>query len=505
MIKKIFNLNRLSKILEKKRRGKKIVLCHGVFDLVHVGHIEHFKIAKSFGDLLVVTVTTDKYINKGPGRPYFNAQLRQNFLESIKYIDYVAEIDSPSALEGIKLIKPDIYCKGKDYKENSKDITNKIKKEILEVKKNNGKIIYTDEITFSSSKLLNISKIGQNEDQNKIIKDIKKKYTYKDIENILNNLIKSNVLVIGEIIIDQYNFCEPLGKSGKDPIMMFRNIYNEKYAGGTAAIANHISSFLKNVKLISTIGHKRDNENFIKKNLKKNIKTYFLPKEKSPTIIKEKYIDHITNNKLIGFYHFNDSQLKNKEEEKISKLIIKYLKKVDTVVMADYGHGMISNKLAKLICKKSNFLVVNAQINAANSSHHTLNKYKKLDALIINESELRHELRDRNSSIEVLVKLLIKNKDINYVVVTSGSKGAKLFDNIKKKFYQVPSFTNNVVDKIGSGDAMMSLFSIILQKTKDPKLSIFLGSLAAAQAVQIVGNKKSIEKNSILKTLQHVL
>lgn len=505
MIKKIFNLNQLSKILEKKRRGKKIVLCHGVFDLVHVGHIEHFKKAKSFGDILVVTVTTDKFINKGPGRPYFNSQLRQNFLESISCIDYVAEIDSPSVIEGIKIIKPDIYCKGKDYKDHSKDITNKIKKEIAEVKKNNGKILYTDEITFSSSKLLNLGKIGQNENQNKIISDIKGKYSYRDIEIILNDIVKTKVLVIGEIILDYYNFCEPLGKSGKDPIMMFRNIYNEKYAGGTAAIANHISSFLKNVDLVSTIGDKKDNESFIKKNLKKNIKTNLIPKENSPTIIKEKYIDHITNNKIIGFYHFNDSQLNDEQEKKTSKIISKITNNADMVVMADYGHGMISNKLAKLICKKSNFLVVNAQINAANSSHHTLNKYKKLDALIINESELRHELRDRNSSIDVLVKLLIKNKDINYVVVTSGSKGAKLFDNIKKKFYQVPSFTNNVVDKIGSGDAMMSLFSIILQKTKDPKLSIFLGSLAAAQAVQIVGNKKSIEKNIILKTLQHVL
>ena len=502
---KIFNLKQLSKILEKKRRGKKIVLCHGVFDLVHVGHIEHFKKAKLLGDLLVVTVTTDKYINKGPGRPYFNSQLRQSFLESIKYIDYVAEIDSPSALEGIKLIKPNIYCKGKDYKDASKDITNKIKKEISEVKKYNGKIVYTNEITFSSSKLLNTNKIGLGKDQIKIISDIKKKYTYKDIEIILNDLSKNKVLVIGEVIVDQYNFCEPLGKSGKDPIMMFRNINNEKYAGGTAAIANHVASFSNNIKLLSTIGNKRENESFIKKNLKKSIKTYFFPKENSSTIVKEKYIDHITNNKLIGFYNFNDSQLNSYEEKKINMIISKYLNKMDTVVMADYGHGMISNKVAKLICNKSKFLVVNAQINAANSSHHTLNKYDRLDAIIINESELRHELRDRSSSIEILVKLLIRNLKINYVVVTSGSKGAKLFDNIDKKFYHSPSFTNNVIDKIGSGDAMMSLFSIILQKTRDPQLSIFLGSLAAAQAVQILGNKKSIDKKIILKTLQHIL
>jgi sugar/nucleoside kinase (ribokinase family) len=166
---------------------------------------------------------------------------------------------------------------------------------------------------------------------------------------------------------------------------------------------------------------------------------------------------------------------------------------------------MISNKIAKEICNNSKFLVVNAQVNAANSHHHTLNKYLKLDAMIINESELRHELRDRISSIADLIKTFVKNKNLKFIVVTSGSKGAILHDVKKNKVYSAPSFTDKVIDKIGSGDAMMSVFSIVLQKTLDPQLALFLGSLAAAQAVQIIGNSKSIDKNSMLKMLQHLL
>ena len=153
MKKKIFDLNKLALVISKKRKRKKVVLCHGVFDLVHVGHIEHFKKAKTYGDILVVTITTDRFINKGPDRPYFSSKLRQAFLQSIEYIDYVAEVDSPSALLSIKSIKPDFYCKGKDYIDKKKDITNQIQKEISEVKKNKGKIIFTEGVTFSSSKL----------------------------------------------------------------------------------------------------------------------------------------------------------------------------------------------------------------------------------------------------------------------------------------------------------------------------------------------------------------
>jgi rfaE bifunctional protein nucleotidyltransferase chain/domain len=146
---KIFSLNNLSKILLQDRNRKKIVLCHGVFDLVHIGHVEHFRKAKSLGDILVVTITADEFVNKGPGRPYFDTNLRQKFLSSLEMIDYVSVVNSLSAVEAIRSIRPNFYCKGRDYKDNSKDITNKIKKEIYELKKVNGKIIYTEEVTFS--------------------------------------------------------------------------------------------------------------------------------------------------------------------------------------------------------------------------------------------------------------------------------------------------------------------------------------------------------------------
>ena len=153
---KIFNLNQLSKIIKKKKSfGQKIVLCHGAYDLVHYGHISHFKKAKEYGDILIVTITTDKFINKGPNRPYFNQDIRKKFLASIDCIDYVAEVNSPSAIEAIKQIKPNYYCKGQEYKNFKNDITKKIKDEIRHLEKNNGKIIYTNEVTFSSSKILN--------------------------------------------------------------------------------------------------------------------------------------------------------------------------------------------------------------------------------------------------------------------------------------------------------------------------------------------------------------
>ena len=128
MIEKLTSIENLKKIVIRlKAKRNKIVLCHGVFDLLHVGHINHFQEAKGFGDIVIVSVTSDKFVNKGPNRPAFNEQNRLKALAALKDIDYVVLNKFPMAVPAIREIKPDIYCKGQDYKFNKDDITGEIK------------------------------------------------------------------------------------------------------------------------------------------------------------------------------------------------------------------------------------------------------------------------------------------------------------------------------------------------------------------------------------------
>ncbi len=155
-MKKIFQIDQLiKKIKFEKRKNKKIIHCHGVFDLIHVGHIKHFQEAKRIGDFLVVSITSDKYVNKGSGRPIFNENLRAEVLSSLECIDvvYINRQTTPEKL--ISLIKPDIYFKGPDYKDIKNDISYQIKNEMIAVKKNGGKIKYTNDPTYSSSSIIN--------------------------------------------------------------------------------------------------------------------------------------------------------------------------------------------------------------------------------------------------------------------------------------------------------------------------------------------------------------
>jgi len=503
---KILSLEKLSKKVQKAKGTKKRVIhCHGVFDLLHIGHIKHFDEARSLGDLLVVTITPDHYVNKGPNRPAFTTQLRLEALAALESIDFVAVNEWPSAVKTIKKIKPDIYFKGPDYKDNNEDVTGKIKEESAAVELIGGKIKYSTDISFSSSSILNKYSDLYSDEQKAFISSIRNEIGSNDVKEIVDRLQDLKVLVIGETIIDQYVFCEALGKSGKEPVLVLRDISTEEYLGGSAAIANHLSDFCSSLTLVSALGEDGEYKEFIKKNLRKNIQTKFINKTNSPTIVKKRFVEHITNSKTLGVYSINDEALSKQDEKKLIDIMLKEMRKHDLVIVTDYGHGLITDKIAKQIVKNSPYTALNAQINAANSSYHSMNKYDKVECVIINEGELRHEFRNRDGDLNGLMKTLSTDLKAKNVVVTRGNQGAKLYNSKQDKFMTCPAFASKVVDKIGSGDAMLSLLSASLKAGFDLKLSLLMGSLAAAQSVETIGNSKSVSKNSILKTLQHTL
>ncbi len=501
-----FSLKDLENELAKKKYlNKKIIHCHGVFDLLHIGHLNYFKNSKSKGDILIVTVTSDEFINKGPNRPYFNLINRLKMLSSLDLVDIVAASYSKTAIDLINIIKPNFYCKGPDYKNLKKDLTGEIYNEINAVNSHGGKIYFTDDDTFSSSKILNDMGSILNKDQFDFISKIKKKLDKKKLKDIFSKIKKSKVLIIGELIIDEYVFCEALGKSGKEPVLVMKNIYSEKYLGGAAIIANHISDFVDKVKLISIIGSDKKDDNFIKKNLKKEIKPEFIRKTNSSTITKKRYVENINMQKVLGVYSLDDDPLNTVQEKKLQAIIKKNIENYDIVIVADFGHGLVSKDTAKIIQNKSNFSSINAQINSSNISHHNIDKYKMTDCVIINETELRHEMRENKIEITNLMRKFIQLYKIKYLVVTKGKSGVLFLDAKRKDVSFAPAFAKNVVDKVGSGDAFLALMSLFLKNNVDYDSSIFISSIAAAQVVESVGNSKVIKKNEISKTIEHLL
>ena len=503
---KICNSNSIKKILDKIRSKKKtIVLSHGVFDILHLGHIKHFESAKKNADFLVVSITSDEFVKKGPGRPIFNVDVRAKTIAALNIVDAVIISNFETAEKIINLVKPDIYFKGPDYKNHNKDYTKNILKEIKSVKKNKGKIVYSNDITYSSSNLINKSGILFNDNQKKFLQSIKKKYSFSFIVDTFNRFEKLKPLIIGETIIDQYIFCEVLGKSGKEPHLVLKDEFKESYLGGAGAIANHLSSFCKKINFLSCIGDQNNHLKFIKKNIKKNINKKLIIKKNSPTILKKRFLDIVSRNKLFGVYSMNDQMVDLNTSNQIFKNIKTKFENSDLLIISDYGHGFISENLASNLSKLNKFTALNAQVNASNYGYHSLNKYKKIDSLIINETELRHEIRDKLTNVYTLSKLLKIKYRINNLIVTRGRNGAFLISDKDNKIIECPAFTDKVIDKVGAGDTMLSVISLCLKLKIPSELSLLLGSLAGAYSVENIGNSKVLQKKDLLRQIEFIL
>lgn len=504
MKKKIYTIDQLEKIiLSKKKAGLKIVMCHGVFDLLHFGHINHFNSSKKAGDILIISVTSDKHVKKGPNRPYFNETIRTKSLASLEIVDYVFVSNSHTAINSINKIKPDFYSKGKDYSDNSNDVTGNIRYEKQAIKQVGGKIFITDDELLSSSNLLNKFSPILSSEQKLYLNGIKKKFNFDKIKNEIEKLSELKVLILGETIIDKYVFCEALGKSGKESVLSFKEYKSEKYLGGSLAIARHLSSFCKNISVISFLGKDLEEHNFIKKNLEKNIKTHFIKKSESKTIVKTRIIDQIDNRKIIGLYSVDDKPINTDEETSFKNKINKEIAKNDLIIIADYGHGIFTKKIVDFISKLKKFRSLNAQINSTNMGFHNIRKYKNVDSLVINASELRHEMRVRDGDLNELGKDLkrdIKSKNLS---ITMGRAGVMMLSNNKNII--CPAFGLDTIDKVGAGDSLLAILSACMYAKIDENLSLLIASLAAAQSVKNIGNSKKVSKVELVKTLLHLI
>lgn len=502
---KILSLNDLEKRVHKIKREEKIIgLCHGTFDLLHVGHIKHFEEAKSFCDCLIVTITPDKYINKGPNRPMFEQSLRAEAIAALQCVDFVSVNAWPTAVELLDKLKPSLYIKGQDYVELEKDFTGNIALEKAAIEDQGGKLVFTVSEKFSSSNIILRKFSNLNEHQIKFIDELKELNSLEYFHQLIKKISTLRVSIVGETIIDEYVFCETVGKSGKEPMLVNKINRSEKYLGGVGAIAKICSDLVSEIDLISYVGENYEDLDFIKNELPDNINFSFINKKEAPTIRKTRYLNEYTKTKLIGFYDLDDSPLGLINEKELAKNLSDKIRFNDIVIEVDYGHGFISKDTQNLLKKESKFLAANSQINSFNSKFHDLSLYKNLDLLCINESELYSHYRLREAPIEDIMRRLKSDLKCKYLVITRGSNGSLGIDP-SGEVIECPSYVNEVVDRVGAGDAYLATASIALGSGAPLKVSMFLASVLAGKVVSSMGTGQSHSSSKIWKAIEALL
>ncbi|MFC1756641.1 PfkB family carbohydrate kinase [Patescibacteria group bacterium] len=502
---KIKSLEELRPIIDDlKKRGKKIVLSHGAFDSIQHGHRHYLRESKKLGDILVVSVVADKFVRKGLTNPIFNQDVRMETIVSFEFVDFVVLCEELGAWDIIQGIEPDIYAKGTDSKRQLDNPASGLSKERNAVERHGGEICFTQSFPIHSVNILNRYSNNIPEDILVFLGEFGEKYNMADITEFLDRLCGLKVLVIGETVVDEYRFMSPLGKPSKATVLCAQYKNKEIFAGGAIVLANHIASICSNVDLISSLGRKDSQESFIRSSLKYNVTPYFLFQDDIPTTVKRRFIDQTSGSKLFEEYIYEKKALLVSDEKKLAQHLKKSLPKYDLVIVLDYGQGFFSENVIDVLSKESKFLAVNAQTNSGNTGFNYVTKYPETDFVCIDEMEARLAVQDDEMGLKKVIGSICEKTGADKIIVTLGGAGCLSYER-NGKFVKTPSFAFSVLDPVGAGDTFLAFSSPCVASNFPMEVVSFIGSVASAVAVGILGNKSSVSKEEFLKVAGSLL
>jgi rfaE bifunctional protein nucleotidyltransferase chain/domain len=497
---KIYSVADIQNVVKEIRKSSKdlrIVLCHGVFDLVHVGHLEHFQRSKAFGDFLIVSITSDEFVNKGPGRPFFTDTQRAEFLARIDLIDYVVISNEPSSSKIIERIQPDFYVKGEEYMDFEKDETGKILIEKETVEKFGGELKFTGGFRSSSTSLLNRSNFASNTDRNRWSNNILEKFSLEFMISCIDKLSEVNPTILGEIIIDKYSTCEALGRSAKHPLLVFNKRETSRHPGGSLAIADICANLCGNTDLVAVLPEGDSIIDEVLDTWTSKLNLIRFSERNLKHIVKHRFIDESTNARIFEYYDFEPRHFEDETYLKISN----YLGGTNgPILIADYGHGFFKKSFIEQLCDSDFFLCVNTQTNAGNRGFNTISKYMRADLIALNGGELELDLRAKNLDYPSVVPEIMRMMSAKYSVVTLGKKGLMVFDS-EGNYHSVPALTENVIDIVGAGDAVFSLASLLAYINAPLEVIGFGAAISAAHEILSLGHQRGL---SLVDLKRHV-
>lgn len=500
---KLLSFNDAPKVFAQLRlEGKKIIQCHGTFDLVHPGHIIHFEEAKALGDVLVVTVTGEAQVNKGPGRPYFNDQMRAKWLTALECVDHVLIVPFSTAVEAIECVRPHVYCKGQEYAEAANDVTGNIQDDVTTVRRCGGEVCYVGSVVFSSSRLLNNHFEAHPPEVKNFCRQIAALCPTAEFRRIVDSFADLRVLIVGDIIFDRYSTVSVQGLTSKNRILSGRFIQDDLQAGGALAVFRHVREFTPHVKLVSLLG----TEPWLDSTLANFIAPVEAEIVRSPeftSVVKQRFVEPRAEGKELSKLFSVNFIDKDHPGEALQRLVLEriaaHIDSYDLVLVMDFGHGLLEDAVRDYVQDKARLLVLNCQTNSNNHGFNIINRrYRRADAFSLDQAEMQLAAGRRNLNYAAELAKLAGQLNSHTAWLTRGLTDTVGWDRKGGTCVCAP-FETVVVDTLGAGDAFCSVAALATGRDLPLPLATFMGQLAGAQAVKIVGNAEPIRKARFLK------
>jgi rfaE bifunctional protein kinase chain/domain len=482
---KIKSREAIAEIIGRRPRAKTVVMCHGTFDIVHPGHLRHLMYAKEKGDLLIASVTGDAQITKANYRPYVPEELRATNLAALEIVDWVLIDPNPTPVENILLLQPDYFAKGYEYVANG--LASKTREEMSAVKSYGGEMLFTPgDIVYSSSALMEapLPRIGVDK---LVILMQSENIGFSDLRRTLRALHGIRVHIVGDTIVDQYSYCSLLGATAKSPTFSVRYQRTETFAGGAAAVAQHMRAAQACVTLSTVLGEDSAKEFVVRAMADARIVLLPIVDRMRPTTQKERYFAE--GQKMLQVDRVDNRPV----DERTLRAIDEALRgtPADVIVFSDFRHGIFNRQTVEQLKTSMPSGVLKVADSQVSSRWGNILDFTDFDLLTPNEREARFALGDQDSVVRPLALNLYRLARCRSLILKLGERGIIVYrspGHMPREFFTIDSFVEVLADPIGAGDALLAYASLALRATGNIAIAAILGSAAAAVSCERQGN-----------------
>lgn len=483
---KIKTVEELRRIIGPRPRQKKVIMCHGVFDVVHPGHLRHLLYAKSKADILIASLTADKHISKGHHRPHVPQDLRALNLAAFEIVDYVIIDGNATPIENITRLQPDYFAKGYEY--TAGGLPPKTQEEANALRAYGGEIIFTPgDIVYSSSKLIDLAPPTIKIEKLLTFMEAER-LTFDSLRDCLDRLKGRRVHVVGDTIVDSYTQTTMIGGQIKTPTMSVLYERRDDYIGGAAIVAEHLRAAGAEVIFSTVLGEDALKE-FVLTGLKKSgVQCRPIIDSTRPTTNKNAIV--AGGYRLLKIDTLDNRSISDEILEKLAGAVTDTA--CDAVVFSDFRHGIFNRRtIPRLISAipRNVYKVADSQVA---SRWGNITDFKNFDLITPNEREARFALADQDSGIRPLASALYDAAKCKTLILKLGERGVLTCRSSDHEsldsFVVVDSFVERLTDAVGAGDALLAYATLSMLATGSDAVATILGSMAAACECEYEGN-----------------
>jgi len=497
---KIKSAEEISQLIGVCPRQKKVIMCHGTFDVVHPGHIRHLLYGKTKADILIASLTSDIHIKKGNMRPYVPEELRALNLAALEMVDYVVIDRDSTPLRNLGIIKPDFFAKGYEY--TAGQVHPKTQEEIEVLDSYGGEMIFTPgDVVYSSSALIELAPPSIGVEKLLTLMEAER-LTFVDLRNAIKKLSGIRVHVVGDTIIDSYTYCSMAGGMSKTPTMSVRLNKKVDYVGGAGIVAKHLCAAGAVVTFSSVLGDD-DYGHFVQEDLKSS-GINFLPIIDSTRPTTNKNAIVVQDYRLLKVDTLDNRSISDKILVKIKDQIMEI--DSDAIVFSDFRHGIFNRSTIPELTKSIPDRVFKVADSQVASRWGNILEFQGFDLITPNEREARFALGDQDSVLRPLALELHEKSNAKTLILKCGDRGIITYRSTPvdyKAFFNIESFADQVVDAVGAGDALLSYATLTMVATGNEVIASILGNLAAGIECEHDGNWP-VTPNLLLKKIDDI-